>query len=1144
MARLLPWLRSLLIVSLVISGLGPWLAQAQSCGNPIACENSLPGNPSSEWDINGAGDTSIQGFATSISVNVGQTVFFKVKTAVSAYRLDIYRMGYYGGMGARKVVTVQPSATLPQSQPTCLSDASTGLIDCGNWAVSASWLVPSNAVSGIYFARLVRTDTGGASHVFFVVRDDSSHSELLFQTADTTWQAYNDYGGNSLYNGAPVGRAYKVSYNRPFNTGLSKPESWVFNAEYPMVRWLEANGYHVTYTTGVDSDQRGGLILNHRVFLSVGHDEYWSGGQRTNVEAARNAGVHLAFFSGNEVFWKTRWENSIDASSTPYRTLVSYKETHANEVIDPADPPTWTGTWRDPRFSPPGDGGRPENALTGTIFMVNGTDYKALVVPAADGKMRFWRNTSVANLAPGQSATITAGCSCLIGYEWDEDLDNGARPAGLIRLSTTTGSVDTLLLDQGSTYGPGTATHNLTLYRHTSGALVFGAGTVNWPYGLDANHDVIASTPDPNIKQATVNLFADMGVQPATLQPGLIAATASADTVRPTSTITSPAGGATVQYGTPVTITGTATDAGGGVVGGVEVSVDGGMTWRRATGRESWSYNWTPGSGGTWTIRSRAVDDSGYLETPSAGVAVTVQGDSTPPAISNVHVSNITATGATITWTTDEPADSLVEYGTTTTYGSSSVLNPSLSYSHSQQLSNLSAITIYHYRVKSKDHAGNLSTSADFAFTTTINAGSTLVTFDDLSPPGRNLNGQYPTGQINWGTGNWFLSGPYGPDTTNSISYPSGAMTSAPFSFVTPQRLISLQAVNGGPVSSTIAVSCAGNPTKTQVVPAGQWVTVSTGWTTTCSTVTLGSSNSWDTNFDNLVFDGGASAPTVTPTSAASATRTATSTSAVVGTATPTATSTSAVIGTATSTATSTSVVMNTATATGTATATATRTPTATPPTCPCSVWSGSATPAVPSQGDPNAVELGVKFRADVNGYISGIRFYKGPSNTGTHVGNLWTSTGTLLATATFTGESASGWQQVSFPAAVPITANTTYVASYFAPAGGYAVNQGAFTSSGVDTPPLHALVSGVDGANGVYTYSAGSAFPTQSFNASNYWVDVVFTTTAPPTATSIAPTATSTRTPTATATATRTPTATPTNTATRTSTPTRTPVP
>ena len=89
----------------------------------------------------------------------------------------------------------------------------------------------------------------------------------------------------------------------------------MFNAEYPMVRWLESNGYDVTYITGVDSDRAGALMRNHKVFLSVGHDEYWSGGQRANVEAARNAGVHLAFFSGNEVFWKTRWETSIDGST-------------------------------------------------------------------------------------------------------------------------------------------------------------------------------------------------------------------------------------------------------------------------------------------------------------------------------------------------------------------------------------------------------------------------------------------------------------------------------------------------------------------------------------------------------------------------------------------------------------------------------------------------------------------------------------------------------------------------------------------------------------------------------------------------------------------------------------------------------------
>src|SRR5262249_25608346 len=139
-----------------------------------------------------------------------------------------------------------------------------------------------------------------------------------------------------------------------------------------MVRWLEANGYNITYSTGADTDRRGGTELTrHRVFLSVGHDEYWSGTQRANVEAARAAAVNLAFFSGNEGFWKTRWESSIDGSNTPYRTLVTYKETHANAKIDPLDPPTWTGTWRDPRFSPPADGGRPENALSGTIFTVN-----------------------------------------------------------------------------------------------------------------------------------------------------------------------------------------------------------------------------------------------------------------------------------------------------------------------------------------------------------------------------------------------------------------------------------------------------------------------------------------------------------------------------------------------------------------------------------------------------------------------------------------------------------------------------------------------------------------------------------------------------------------------------------------------------
>ena len=339
-----------------------------SPANEIVAENCQAGSPRSEWDVQGQGDPNIQGFATDISVDQGQAVQFKVKTPATDYRLDIYRMGYYGGNGARKVATVQPSATLPQTQPACQTDAPTGLVDCGNWAVSASWTVPATAVSGIYFARLVREDgPAGASHVVFVVRDDDGASNLLFQTSDTTWQAYNRYGGNSLYVGAPDGRARKVSYNRPFVTRETEAEDWVFNSEFPMVRWLERNGYDVSYSTGVDSDRRGAEIREHRAFLSVGHDEYWSGAQRASVEAARDAGVNLAFFSGNEIFWKTRWEPSL--GGVAHRTLVSYKETHANAKIDP-QASVWTGTWRDPRaFNP--EGPKPENALSGTQFMVN-----------------------------------------------------------------------------------------------------------------------------------------------------------------------------------------------------------------------------------------------------------------------------------------------------------------------------------------------------------------------------------------------------------------------------------------------------------------------------------------------------------------------------------------------------------------------------------------------------------------------------------------------------------------------------------------------------------------------------------------------------------------------------------------------------
>jgi Domain of unknown function (DUF4082)/Bacterial Ig domain len=765
------------------------LATCTAPKNAIEAENCLPGNPSSDWYIDGAGSPNIQGFTTDMSVNVGQTIFFKIQTNASAYRIDIYRLGYYQRQGARLVASILPSATLPQAQPPCLTDSSTGLTDCGNWGVSASWAIPSTAVSGVYSAKLTRQDTGEASLVVFVMRNDSSHSDILVQTSDPTWQAYNEYGGSSLYTG-PTIRAFKVSYNRPLV--LPGMNTSFFTSEYPMVRWLEANGYDISYFAGVDADRNGALIKQHKIFMSVGHDEYWSGGQRANVEAARAAGVNLAFFSGDEILWKTRWESSMDGSNMPYRTLVCYKETLASAVIDPADPPIWTGLWRDSRFSPPADGGRPENALSGTLSGVNATRNDSITVPQADGRMRFWRNTTIASLASGQITTLPAG---VLGYEWDVDSDNGFRPAGLIPLSTTTLAVPNCFLftgdftsNDGYSIGSCTATHQLTLYRAPSGALVFGAGTVQWSWGLDATHATPGTPSDINMQQATVNLLGDMGVQPATLQSGLVPATVSTDTTAPKSTITSPASGTNVVARSPVTVSGIATDFGGGVVGAVEVSVDGGLTWHPAVGRENWSYTFVPANSGPVSIQTRAVDDSGNLEISNPGYALAVS-----------------------------------------------------------------------------------------------------------------------------------------------------------------------------------------------------------------------------------------------------------------------------------------------------------------PPPCPCTIWSSTATATNADAGPNSLIELGVQFRADSNGCINGIRFYKSVANTGVHVGNLWSSSGALLASATFTGETGSGWQQVNFSNPVAITANTVYVASYHATVGHFSEDLNYFATSGVDNSPLHALANSGGGVNGVYAFGSTSVFPTNGYNASNFWVDVVF---------------------------------------------------
>ncbi len=1027
--------------------------------NPIPCENTQPGTPQSAWDVNAAGDPSIQGFATDLSVNLGGTISFKINTSSSNYSITIYRMGFYQGNGARQIAKISPSATLPQQQPACLTDSTTGLNDCGNWAVSASWSVPANAVSGIYFARLADVATGAASHIVFVVRNDASSSDILFRTNDTTWEAYNDYGGNNLYSAtapASIGRARKVSYNRPFHTRSEPPgdgtSNYVFYGEYPMVRWLEANGYNVSYLTSIDAERSAPLLKNHKLLLMSGHDEYWSAGERSAVQAARDAGVNLAFFTGNEGFWKTRWEYSIDGSNTPYRTLVTYKETLDGKVTDPKDPPTWTGTWRDPRFSPPADGGQPENALGGTMFMVNQGSI-APIVSSSYSKLRLWRNTAVAGLAAGQSLTLGTQT---IGYEWDEDLDNGFRPSGLFDLSTTAASVQQLLLDYGATYGAGNAVHHLTMYRAASGALVFAAGTVQWAWGLDTHHDTAPDTgptsPDPTMQQATVNLFADMGAQPATLQSGLTAATASTDTSAPTSTITTPAANASIVTGTQLTIRGTASDP-DGVVAGVEVSVDNGGTWHPALGTSSWSYTITAGAPGSLNIKSRAVDDSGRLETPSAGVAVTIS----CPCIF----------GATAPPVADSGDGSAVELGVKF---------------RSDQGGYITGVRFYKSAANVGAHIANLWTSsgtllASAAFGNETTTGWQVASFN--APVAVTANTTYiasyfaPVGQYA-GTQNAFA-------TTGVDKPPLHALANGVDG---PNGVYRYGASSGFPTSSFNATNYWVDAifSAAPVAPAapGNVDAVAQNASATVSWTPPGNGGSPITAYTITPYLD--SAPQVTTT--------------VTGS--PPASS-ATVNGLANGSSYTFTVTASNAAGTSAASMPSNPvTPRAGGSNCSCNIF-GADAPTVADAGDGSAVELGLKFRSDVSGSIAGVRFYKSAANAGTHVGNLWSSAGTLLASATFTNETASGWQTASFASPVGISANTTYLVSYFAPVGHYAGTQNSFATSGVDNPPLHALANGVDGPNGVYRYGGSSGFPTSSFNASNYWVDVVFSTGPPP---------------------------------------------
>jgi hypothetical protein len=1154
---------ALALVMTIFAAFGSTRAYA-ACANPVACENALTGDAPADWNVKAAGDPSIQGFATQMSVTPGQTEQFKINTTSTNYHIDILRLGYYGGQGARIIqAAIKPSATLPQTQPACQTFSATGLIDCGNWSVSASWTVPSTAVSGVYIAHLVRDDSkdpGGDSQIMFVVRNDSSHSDIVVATSDATWEAYNDYGGNSLYtcsvacpSGNPLAykAAYAVSYNRPFDGaeqtdgGASDP----YYAEYQMIYWLEENGYDVSYVSDSDLDRNPSLLLNHKIFLSNGHDEYWSANERAGVENAIAHGVNAAFFSGNEVFWKTRWANSSDGSNTPYRTLVTYKETHFNAPTDPLDPTVWTGAWGDSRFSPPADGGKPANALTGQQFVVN-SGSGDITVPYQYSKLRIWRNTPVANLSSGQSLTLAPGDN-MLGYEWDVDADNGFRPAGEFDLSQTTLSGLQSFVDYGSTTANNTTqTHHLSLYRAPSGALVFGAGTVQWAWGLD---DVnmwqdagppTGAKPDPAVQQATVNLFADMGAQPTTLMSGLVAASKSTDTSAPTSSITSPTMNANLQDNNQVTVTGSATDTGGGIVAGVEVSTDGGTTWHPAAiqGADgtsvTWKYTWNVSGYPTTSIESRAVDDSGNLESPTDATSVNVNCPCTLWSTSQ-------------TPTTPDAGDTTgIEVGVkfqSTTYGQitgvrfyKSSLNTG---THIGSLWSASGQLLASATFSSETATGWQSVS--FSQPVTVQPNTTYVAAY-LAPKGHESgdDGYFYPAPAPFQLGGADPSSPPLSAVSNSTSanglyaysststFPTNTYAAANYwvdpIFVPIPAPGQVTNVTGTPGYDSVSLSWSapssgGAPSQYTITPyigttAQTPVTVTGTPPVTSTTVTglqQGTPYTFTVQASNPSGNGTVSAPSsaITP-SGPMAPGTPTGVSAITSyTITPwlgttPQTPTQTLNGSATS-ATITGLTNGSAYTFTVSATNSLGTGSASSPSSavtPEDTLHDFGTPATIDSGDAGSGTLGVKFTADTSGTITGIRFYKATTNTGTHIGSLWSASGTLLASATFTNETASGWQTVLFSNPVTITPGTTYVASYFAPSGHYSFTPAALYSP-LDNAPLHALASGTSG-NGVYNYGSANAFPTNTYNASDYWVDVLFNPSVPGQVTGVTATA------------------------------------
>ena len=329
-------------------------------GNPaqwLIDENAKAG--AADWTVPNDSATweKIRGYATLTSAQRGDTVGLRVSTEAPVWSVDAYRVGWYGGSGARLIWS---SESLPgEKQDPAVKDPAT-LGWTAPWATNLEVPIGRDWPPGCYLFKL-RSSNGGMSFVPLTVRDDSSRSALLVQNSVTTWQAYNEWGGTSLYTDSATGnkgRASVVTFDRPYyRNGTGE----FFGREFEFILFAERNGLDVSYWTNIDLHERPELVKNHSALVSLAHDEYYSTQMRTGLEAARDDGVNLVFLGANAIFRKIRLEPTDDGE---HRSQVNYRSA-ATDPMTAIDPSEATVSWRQ---SPSND---PECRLIGGMYESN-----------------------------------------------------------------------------------------------------------------------------------------------------------------------------------------------------------------------------------------------------------------------------------------------------------------------------------------------------------------------------------------------------------------------------------------------------------------------------------------------------------------------------------------------------------------------------------------------------------------------------------------------------------------------------------------------------------------------------------------------------------------------------------------------------